>query len=244
MQIGALLKRYRRLQIQFNIDNANQTATPVRLFTVTTPPSPFKPHQYKYRLYSEYLPSPGLILRATKFRHQTRASAAAVDSRVAAGTSQIINHSSWRESQLRVATQTEGGVMRHVGEALVNERTPRLRGRVLAIGIAPWGIIDNRTDLIGKNITVPYHSISSPKSRFAVLNNHHSYFILVDNGTVGKYGAEIALRKRLEKYISQQKIYTRKLNSLLAFVHVIYISKIRGTKGDRKPAFNQSNVEK
>ncbi|GIY34848.1 transient receptor potential cation channel trpm-like [Caerostris darwini] len=59
-------------------------------------------------------------------------------------------------------------------------------------------------------VTVPYHSISSPKSRFAVLNNHHSYFILVDNGTVGKYGAEIALRKRLEKYISQQKIYTRK----------------------------------
>ncbi|CAL1279991.1 unnamed protein product, partial [Larinioides sclopetarius] len=104
---------------------------------------------------------------------------------------------------------TNTGVMRHVGEALVNERTPRLRGRVLAIGIAPWGIIDNRTDLIGKNITVPYHSISSPKSRFAVLNNHHSYFILVDNGTVGKYGAEIALRKRLEKYISQQKIYTR-----------------------------------
>ncbi|GFV05681.1 hypothetical protein TNCV_2450091 [Trichonephila clavipes] len=45
------------------------------------------------------------------------------------------------------------GVMRHVGEALVNERTPRLRGRVLAIGIAPWGIIDNRTDLIGKNET-------------------------------------------------------------------------------------------
>ncbi|GFS98609.1 transient receptor potential cation channel trpm [Nephila pilipes] len=62
---------------------------------------------------------------------------------------------------------------------------------------------------IKSQVTVPYHSISSPKSRFAVLNNHHSYFILVDNGTVGKYGAEIALRKRLEKYISQQKIYTR-----------------------------------
>ena len=43
--------------------------------------------------------------------------------------------------------------MRHVGEALVNERTPRLRGRVLAIGIAPWGIIENRSDLIGKNVS-------------------------------------------------------------------------------------------
>lgn len=45
------------------------------------------------------------------------------------------------------------GVMRHVGEALVNERTPRLRGRVLAIGIAPWGILENRSDLIGKNVS-------------------------------------------------------------------------------------------
>lgn len=43
--------------------------------------------------------------------------------------------------------------MRHVGEALVNERTPRLRGRVLAIGIAPWGILENRSDLIGKNVS-------------------------------------------------------------------------------------------
>ncbi|GFY46431.1 transient receptor potential cation channel subfamily M member 3 [Trichonephila inaurata madagascariensis] len=52
---------------------------------------------------------------------------------------------------------TNTGVMRHVGEALVNERTPRLRGRVLAIGIAPWGIIDNRTDLIGKNCSTKLH---------------------------------------------------------------------------------------
>ncbi|XP_076339242.1 transient receptor potential cation channel trpm-like isoform X2 [Tachypleus tridentatus] len=104
---------------------------------------------------------------------------------------------------------TNTGVMRHVGEALLNERTPRLHGRVVTIGIAPWGIIENRKKLIGKNVVVPYHSISSPKSRLAVLNNHHSYFILVDNGSLGKYGAEIALRKKLEKYISKQKIYAR-----------------------------------
>lgn len=48
--------------------------------------------------------------------------------------------------------------MRHVGEALVNERTPRLRrGRVLAIGIAPWGIIENKSDLIGKNVSDCYY---------------------------------------------------------------------------------------
>lgn len=51
------------------------------------------------------------------------------------------------------------GVMRHVGEALVNERTPRLRGRVLAIGIAPWGILENRSDLIGKNVSTNLFSL-------------------------------------------------------------------------------------
>ncbi|KAH9369914.1 hypothetical protein HPB48_013919 [Haemaphysalis longicornis] len=45
---------------------------------------------------------------------------------------------------------TNTGVTRHVGEVLLTERTPQLRGRVVAIGIAPWGIIENRKDLIGK----------------------------------------------------------------------------------------------
>ena len=54
----------------------------------------------------------------------------------------------------------------------------------------------------------PYHAIAAPKTNNVVLNSNHSYFILVDNGSVGKYGAEILLRKKLEKYISQQKITT------------------------------------
>jgi SLOG in TRPM len=39
-----------------------------------------------------------------------------------------------------------------------------------------------------------------------VLNNRHAYFLLVDNGTQGKYGAEIILRRKLEKFISNQKL--------------------------------------
>lgn len=39
-----------------------------------------------------------------------------------------------------------------------------------------------------------------------MLNNRHAYFLLVDNGTQGKYGAEIILRRKLEKYISNQKL--------------------------------------
>lgn len=57
---------------------------------------------------------------------------------------------------------------------------------------------------------VPYHPHAfSPRGRFAVLNDKHSYFLLVDNGTVGRYGADIILRKRFEEFISKQTIESK-----------------------------------
>ncbi|XP_044737220.1 transient receptor potential cation channel trpm isoform X2 [Chrysoperla carnea] len=101
---------------------------------------------------------------------------------------------------------TNTGVTRQVGDALLLERSQR-SGRVISIGIAPWGIVENNHELVGHNRDVPYHSISSPRSKYAVLNNRHAYFLLVDNGTGGRYGAEIILRRKLEKYISNQKLH-------------------------------------
>ncbi|XP_041917179.1 transient receptor potential cation channel subfamily M member 1-like [Alosa sapidissima] len=100
------------------------------------------------------------------------------------------------------------GVMRHVGDAL-KEHSSKSRGKVCAIGIAPWGIVENKEDLIGRDVTRPYQTMSNPLSKLSVLNNSHSHFILVDNGTHGKYGAEVRLRRQLEKHISLQKINTR-----------------------------------
>lgn len=37
------------------------------------------------------------------------------------------------------------------------------------------------------------------------LDSNHSHFILVDDGTHGRYGVEIPLRTKLEKYISEQR---------------------------------------
>ncbi len=55
--------------------------------------------------------------------------------------------------------------------------------------------------------TVSYHSAAVvTEDNCATLNSSHSCFLLVDNGTVGKYGGEVILRKRFEKYLSQQKI--------------------------------------
>ncbi|KAI1889620.1 hypothetical protein AGOR_G00164800 [Albula goreensis] len=100
------------------------------------------------------------------------------------------------------------GVIRHVGDAL-KDHSSKSRGKVCAIGIAPWGIVENKEDLIGRDVTKPYQTMSNPLSKLSVLNSSHSHFILADNGTCGKYGAEVKLRRQLEKHISLQKINTR-----------------------------------
>lgn len=61
-------------------------------------------------------------------------------------------------------------------------------------------------------VTRPCQSMANPLSKLAVLNNSHSHFILTDNGTCGKYGSEVKLRRLLEKHISLQKINTRKFH--------------------------------
>ncbi|KAL5005502.1 hypothetical protein ScPMuIL_018958 [Solemya velum] len=104
-----------------------------------------------------------------------------------------------------ITSGTNTGVTRHVGDA-ISDRTMKAKNKIVAIGIAPWGIVENKNDLVGKDIVVPYHCVSSPKTNYAVLNSNHSYFLLVDNGTFGKYGGEIMFRKKLERYIAQQKI--------------------------------------
>ncbi|XP_021476781.2 transient receptor potential cation channel subfamily M member 3 isoform X3 [Oncorhynchus mykiss] len=102
------------------------------------------------------------------------------------------------------------GVIRHVGDAL-KDHASKSRGKICTIGIAPWGIVENQEDLVGKDVVRPYQTMSNPLSKLTVLNSLHSHFILADNGTTGKYGAEVRLRRQLEKHISLQKINTRDL---------------------------------
>lgn len=153
---------------------------------------------------------------------------------------------SWEShwSRCYVLLFTPPGVIRHVGDAL-KDHSSKSRGKVCAIGIAPWGILENKEDLIGKDVRAPalrasayhhhhpptppspllleasltdlpcfqvtrsYQSMANPLSKLAVLNSSHSHFILTDNGTCGKYGSEVKLRRLLEKHISLQKINTR-----------------------------------
>nr|XP_038027175.1 transient receptor potential cation channel subfamily M member 6 isoform X1 [Anas platyrhynchos] len=106
---------------------------------------------------------------------------------------------------------TEGinsGVSRHVGDALKGRTSPYLR-KICAVGIPPWGIIENQRDLIGKDVVCLYQTLGNPLSKLSTLNSMHSHFLMADDGTVGKYGNEMMLRRNLEKYLSLQKIHAR-----------------------------------
>ncbi|XP_074062751.1 transient receptor potential cation channel subfamily M member 6 isoform X1 [Macrotis lagotis] len=106
---------------------------------------------------------------------------------------------------------TEGintGVSKHVGDALKAHSSKCLR-KIWTVGIPPWGIIENQRDLIGKDVVCLYQTLGNPLSKLTTLNSMHSHFILSDDGTVGKYGNEMKLRRNLEKYLSLQKIHSR-----------------------------------
>ncbi|XP_047686681.1 transient receptor potential cation channel subfamily M member 6 isoform X5 [Prionailurus viverrinus] len=106
---------------------------------------------------------------------------------------------------------TEGintGVSKHVGDALKAHSFRSLR-KIWTVGIPPWGVIENQRDLIGKDVVCLYQTLGNPLSKLTTLNSMHSHFILSDDGTVGKYGNEMNLRRNLEKYLSLQKIHSR-----------------------------------
>ncbi|XP_066460258.1 transient receptor potential cation channel subfamily M member 6 isoform X1 [Eleutherodactylus coqui] len=103
---------------------------------------------------------------------------------------------------------TNTGVSKHVGDALKFHASQHLR-KICAIGIPPWGVIENQKDLIGKDAVCLYHTLVNPLSKLTTLNSMHSHFIMADDGTAGKYGNEMKLRRNLEEYIALQQIHTR-----------------------------------
>ena len=108
-------------------------------------------------------------------------------------------------SQIWIITAgTDTGVVKHIGDIL-REYFPKSRNNIIAIGITPWGVVSERDTLIGSGIEVPYYANQRVINGGFNLNNCHSYFLLVDDGTIGKYGCEISFRRRLERFLSRHK---------------------------------------
>ncbi|XP_033100604.1 transient receptor potential cation channel subfamily M member-like 2 [Anneissia japonica] len=116
---------------------------------------------------------------------------------------------------------THAGVMKYVGDAVreqVEASGTLSRNNVVAIGIASWGVIDQKEKLTkGKNnddcslvkrIIIKKHPViyHMDVNGNVKLDPNHTHFILVDNGTSGVFGVEIELRAKIEKAISEQRI--------------------------------------
>ncbi|KAK3605981.1 hypothetical protein CHS0354_019660 [Potamilus streckersoni] len=106
---------------------------------------------------------------------------------------------------------THAGVMKHVGEAVKDYGlTTTNQKPVVAIGIAPWGVIQNRDALTNEKGAWPagYRIEENLNSKESFLDPNHSHFILVDNGTQHKFATEIPFRAELEREISEMQTDT------------------------------------
>ncbi|XP_078512418.1 transient receptor potential cation channel subfamily M member 2 [Lissotriton helveticus] len=103
---------------------------------------------------------------------------------------------------------THTGVTKHVGEAVrdVSMSSSQVDSEIITIGITSWGLLHNRDSLISTMEGSPaqYLLDEENQGKLCCLNNNHSHFILVDDGTHGRPGAATTLRAELEKFISEQ----------------------------------------
>ncbi|XP_075054579.1 transient receptor potential cation channel subfamily M member 2-like [Mixophyes fleayi] len=102
---------------------------------------------------------------------------------------------------------SHAGVMKHVGKAVRD--FSGAQDDIVLIGIATWGIVHNSKSLLSEMGGAPalYPMDEGSQGSLCCLDNNHTHFILVDNGTHGRYGVEIPLRTQLEKFISQQTMH-------------------------------------
>ncbi|XP_051242794.1 transient receptor potential cation channel subfamily M member 4a [Dicentrarchus labrax] len=101
------------------------------------------------------------------------------------------------------------GISRCVGEAVRDHgaAAPALsRKKVIAVGLAPWGLVHNRQQLVQAQGSFPARYYVQNTSRDSCcLDNNCQAFLLVDDGSVGRRGGETSFRLNLEDYISHQR---------------------------------------
>ncbi|XP_029314727.1 transient receptor potential cation channel subfamily M member 2 [Cottoperca gobio] len=119
---------------------------------------------------------------------------------------------------------THTGVMKHVGKAVRDHSlSSSTQGQIVAIGVATWGVIHNRDVLVHSDGCFPAHYVMDIKGqgRLSCLDNNHTHFLLVDDGTQGHYGVEIELRSRLEKCISGKRLGNKESGVTIPVVCVV-----------------------
>jgi hypothetical protein len=100
------------------------------------------------------------------------------------------------------------GVMELVGDAVVEDLDALHTCTIL--GIASWGIIANRNQLLTRNFDadsncvryIPQKKTSDQKT--ISLNPNHNRFIFVDDGSVDKLGIELEFRTDMEDLLKKK----------------------------------------
>ncbi|XP_026232352.1 transient receptor potential cation channel subfamily M member 2 [Anabas testudineus] len=120
---------------------------------------------------------------------------------------------------------THVGVMKHVGHAVRDYAlsSSSMQGQVVAIGVATWGVIHNRDTLMSPEGCFPAHYSmdNTNQGRLSLLDNNHTHFLLVDDGTQGLYGVEIELRGRLERCITRKHLGNKESGLTIPAVCVV-----------------------
>ncbi|KAM9424664.1 transient receptor potential cation channel subfamily M member 4-like [Pholidichthys leucotaenia] len=101
------------------------------------------------------------------------------------------------------------GISRWVGEAVRDHATAASsvsNNKVVALGIASWGLVKNKEQLVSPEGSFPakYHVQNSSRDS-CFLDNNYQAFLLVDDGSVGRRGGEMGFRAKMEDYISHQR---------------------------------------
>uniref|UniRef100_A0A4W5QU67 Transient receptor potential cation channel, subfamily M, member 4a n=1 Tax=Hucho hucho TaxID=62062 RepID=A0A4W5QU67_9TELE len=101
------------------------------------------------------------------------------------------------------------GVGRCVGEAVRDHAAAASslsQKKVIAVGVAPWGLVHNREQLVNAQGSFPARYYVQNASRDSCcLDNNYQAFLLVDDGSVGRRGGVTAFMSKMEDYISHQR---------------------------------------
>uniref|UniRef100_A0A4W5LTR4 Transient receptor potential cation channel, subfamily M, member 4a n=1 Tax=Hucho hucho TaxID=62062 RepID=A0A4W5LTR4_9TELE len=101
------------------------------------------------------------------------------------------------------------GVSRCVGEAVRDHAAAASslsQKKVIAVGVAPWGLVHNRQQLVNAQGSFPArYYVQNTSCDSCCLDNNYQAFLLVDDGSVGRRGGETAFRAKMEDYISHQR---------------------------------------
>ncbi|XP_035997628.1 transient receptor potential cation channel subfamily M member 4 [Fundulus heteroclitus] len=108
-----------------------------------------------------------------------------------------------------LTTGLREGIGRCVGVAVRDHATAASSdslNKVVAVGIAPWGLVHQKDQLIKTQGSFPArYFVQNPVRDSCCLDKNYQAFLLVDDGSEGRPGGDTVFRTKLEDYISHQR---------------------------------------